>query len=71
MTQDRKLITKLPAAWPSRGMIRSDFGDYIVLAHPDRPVMLSKDGKTWEEANLFNPLHNQAVAGFERKRWAN
>lgn len=72
MTQQdtRKKITSLPSGYPTRGLIRDDVGNYIILAHPDRPVMLSEDGKMWKEANLRDPEHNRVVAMFERKRWA-
>lgn len=68
-SDNRKKITALPSGWPSKGMIRADFGEWIILAHPDRHPHISKDGKKWEEANLKNKEHNHVVAMFERKRW--
>ena len=66
-------ITRLPDAWPLKGMIRGDFGGYIVLAHPDRHPHISKDGKSWIEVTdyaLKNPEVNRIIAGWERERWA-
>lgn len=70
---ERKKITKLPDAWPLKGMIRGDFGGYIILAHPDRHPHISKDGKSWIEvapAALSNPEVNRVISGWERERWA-
>lgn len=69
-SQKLRPITRLPAGWPSKGMMRSDFGDYIVLAHPDRHPHYSTDGKNWKQVDLADPKDNAIAATFERQRWA-
>lgn len=63
-------IKRLPSGWPSRGMIRGDVGEYIVLAHADRQPHISKDGINWKQIDWLNTEENAVGAAFERKRWA-
>ena len=44
-----KKIYKMPYAWPTDGRTRrADFGDKIIIIHPDRKPHLSEDGVKWE-----------------------
>lgn len=66
----KKPIKKLPSGWPSRGMIRADVNDFIVIAHADRTPHYSTDGINWKQIDLNVPAENQICSQFERQRWA-
>lgn len=67
--QKLRPITRMPSCFPSKGIIRGDIGEFIILAHADRPPQYSRDGKTWKEIDLKVPEENALAAAFERRRW--
>ncbi len=45
------IITKLPSQWPLKGFRRFDIDGYVLLSHPERSIVFSEDGKSWQELN--------------------